>query len=287
MNKYIKLFLKSCEEKGLDEKTLKAYQIDLEGYSAFSDDKMGKGVLISYIEYLNEKYKAATVRRKVMSLKAYFGFLTETGVISDNPFHQIKAQFDEQPIKTKVLKPDCIAEILDFAYKAIEYAETEYQSAAAHRDVAVLELLAGTGICVSELCSLKAQNVNLTAGIIRIGKGKRTRVLKIENKKIISALKAYKKRFNEDIETSKFFFINRLGIRLSEQSVRFMLKRYGNEAGCGNVTPLNIRRSFAVNMLNENADIRDVQRILGHSTVLLTENFTESNKNRRGINTIP
>jgi len=287
MTKYIDLFLKRCNEKSLDEKTLKAYRLDLEKYRMFSDDKMGKDVLISYINHLHEKYKVATVRRKVMSLKAFFKFLTETGIINDNPFYNIKTKFDFQPIKTKILNSVCITEILECAYKTLDCAETWFKSVSAHRDVAVLELLAGTGICVSELCDLKTRNVDLTAGIIKIEKGNRTRVLKIENSKIIDALKAYKKHFNEDIGSSVFFFINRLGIRLSEQSVRFMLKKYGNEAGYENITPLNFRRSFAVNMLNKNTDIRNIQRILGHSTVLITENFTEFDREREELIAVP
>jgi integrase/recombinase XerD len=144
------------------------------------------------------------------------------------------------------------------------------------RDIAILELLFATGARVSEVCSLKVESININDGYIKIyGKGSRERVIQIEKKDVIKALLDYEKAFLGSITATGFFFINRLNNRMSEQSVRLMVRKYAKMANCKkDVTPHMFRHSFATLLLEEDVDIRYIQKLLGHSSITTTQIYT-------------
>lgn len=175
---------------------------------------------------------------------------------------------------------------LSTLYAQKKLVQTEYQHNCLIRDVAVCELLFATGMRISELCSLTLENIDLESGTIRIyGKGSRERVLQIGHKDVINSLSEYKYVFGAEIETSGYFFVNRLHKQLSDQSVRFMINKYVDLAAIKiHITPHMFRHSFATLLLEQDVDIRYIQRMLGHSSITTTEIYTHiSNTKQKDI----
>jgi len=274
---HITQFIAHCKyQKGLNDKTIKAYSIDLCQYFAFSGGKIEKDMLTSFIEHLHKSYKPKTIKRKIATLKAFANYLYFEEIIAHNPFSKIKAVLKQPLILPKTIPLDDIGKMLKCAHAQFSHANSKYQQKTAMRDIAILELLFATGARVSEVCSLKAESVSLNGGHVKIyGKGSRERVIQIENKEVIRALLDYEKAFLDSISSTGHFFTNRLNNRLSEQSVRLMVKKYAKIANCNrNVTPHMLRHSFATLLLEEEVDIRYIQKLLGHSSITTTQIYT-------------
>lgn len=139
---------------------------------------------------------------------------------------------------------------------------------------------------ISELCSLKPSDIDLKNKTVLIyGKGAKERMLQIENPEVISALILYQQTFKEDIDSCGYFFVNKLRLKLSDQSVRFMINHYAKLAGIEqHITPHMFRHSFATLLLEQDVDIRYIQRMLGHSSISTTEIYTHvSNTKQKDI----
>ena len=149
-----------------------------------------------------------------------------------------------------------------------------YGTFVALRDRAILETLFATGIRVSELCSLKVKDISIDDGVIKImGKGAKERIVQIRNSEVISSLQRYQ---TSNKFESEYFFVNRQAARISEQSVRFMIRRLCNTADVPqHITPHMFRHSFATLLLEEDVDIRYIQRMLGHSSIQTTQIYTQ------------
>jgi len=276
-NCYISKFIRHCKyQKGLDNKTVKAYSIDLRQYSVFSGGKIEKDMLTCFIEYLHKSYKPKTVKRKIATLKAFVNYLCFEEIIEHNPFLKIKTTIKQPLILPKTIPLNVINKILECAYAQCDYADSEYRQKTVIRDIAILELLFATGARVSEVCLLKVENISIKDGYIKIyGKGSRERIIQIENKDVIRALLNYEKAFLNSITSMGYFFINKRNNRISEQSVRLMIKKYAKMADYKkNVTPHMFRHSFATLLLEEDVDIRYIQKLLGHSSITTTQIYT-------------
>ena len=144
------------------------------------------------------------------------------------------------------------------------------------RDVAILELLFATGMRISELCSLHTDDIDLIEGSVKIyGKGAKERLIQISNQNVLIALRNYAGCWNDGIKSSNHFFLNRLGNSLSDQSVRYMIQKYSGQAGISlHITPHMFRHSFATFLLEEDVDLRYIQRLLGHSSITTTQIYT-------------
>jgi integrase/recombinase XerD len=277
----IQQYLDFCaNHKKLGSPTLKAYSIDLKQFLKFQLDHEGKldrETISKYISELHLTYKPKSAKRKIACLKAFCGYLAFEEIIEENPFAKIKTRFQEPHMLPRTISFVDVQSILRAAYSS--YANenmTNHQKATVARDVAVLELLFATGVRVSELCSLKADSISLSENTVRIyGKGSKERIIQIENVDVLFALTQYKRIFEAAIQCGEHFFINRLGSRLSEQSVRFMLKKYTSQSGIvTKVTPHMLRHTFATLLLEEDVDIRYIQQILGHSSIQTTQIYT-------------
>lgn len=287
----IRNYLNHCQfEKGLDFKTIKAYQIDLLQFSAFIQ-KEGysycKENLQAYIVYLHGHYKIKSVKRKIASLKAFFNYLEYEEIIDDNPFSKIRVKLHEPFLLPRTIPLTSIDTLLRCAYNQLDSKEkTAYEYRASLRDIAILELLFATGMRVSELCALHAEDVNLIEGIIKIyGKGSKERIIQIGNHEVLLAVESYYHAFSKEIIGTGWFFINRLGKQLSDQSVRFMINKYSQAAGITqHITPHMFRHSFATLLLEEDVDIRYIQQLLGHSSIVTTQIYTHvTSKKQRDI----
>lgn len=274
-------YLEYClSQKRLDSKTLKAYQIDLKQLSAQVSDMdindITPCILESYISGLHQKYKPKTVKRKIASVKAFFHYLEYKDIISSNPFNKIQVKFREPVILPKTIPLNIVEILLATIYKQYSNAESEYQKRNALRDAAVIELLFSTGMRISELCSLKMNDINLYEKTVLIyGKGSKERKLQIGNDDVIYILEEYKKEFLSEIKNANHFFVNHTGNPLSDQSVRRAINKYTSLAAIElHITPHMFRHTFATSLLEADVDIRYIQEMLGHSSINITEIYT-------------
>lgn len=280
INIYITEYMEYCQyRKHLDSKTIKAYKIDLKQYTEFSScqsDFLSRKALDLFITELHKQYKPKTVKRKIASLKAFFHYMEYRDLITENPFQKLDIRFREAKLLPKTIPFHTIQTFLSTLYRQKALATSHYKRACCIRDVAVIELLFATGMRISELCSLKISDIDLESNNVLIyGKGAKERILQIENPQVISALTLYRNTFEKDITSCGFFFVNQQKHRLSDQSVRFMITRIANLAGIAqHITPHMFRHSFATLLLEQDVDIRYIQKMLGHSSINTTEIYT-------------
>jgi integrase/recombinase XerD len=283
----IEQFLFHCRyEKNLSPKTLKAYSIDLRQVSDFLTaqlpathlEAIDKIALRLYIKGLFTGLAEKSVKRKVASLKALFHFLEREDLIAVNPFRKMDVRIKETKRLPRGLSLPDLKRLFHHLYQA---KKTIRRTAAPQyrvliRDIAVLETLFATGARVAEVCHLRLADVDLTQGRIRIlGKGARERLLQLPDQDSMTALLDYQALWLEPAPPNPFFFHNRLGRRLSEQSVRTMLRRHATDAGLTlHLTPHMLRHSVATLLLEQGVDIRYIQHFLGHSSITTTQIYT-------------
>lgn len=273
---HIDEFLNYCRyHKKLSDKTIRAYKIDLSQYGVFSNE-LSKQALWDYIEYLNKKYKPKTAKRKLATLKAFIHFLLLQDLIDFNPFDKLETTIKEPLLLPKTIPLGVIAKLISFSYQQIVFAKSDYQIRSAVRNTAILELLFATGARVAEICTLRSDNVDLLGNSVKFyGKGTKERIIPIENFAVLSILRKYHSLFEKEILDSGYFFVNKLGRRMTEQSVRNMINFYCKQCGVDmHITPHMFRHSFATLLLEEDVDIRYIQRMLGHSSITTTQIYT-------------
>ncbi len=290
-NTIISKYLDFCKNnKNLNSKTLKSYYIDLKqfyDYIVNNGNEISRDVVNNYIAYLQQNYKIKTVKRKIASVKAFCNYLEYEAIITETPFSKIRLKLHEPALLPRTIPFDYIEKIFACAYK--KYASEphgSYSQKGVLRDIAVLELLFSTGMRVSELCTLTKESVNLGDGTIMIyGKGAKERIIQIGNYQVLSILREYQRAFCDTIEENNYFFVNRLGHPLSDQSVRIIINNYTKTAGLSlHITPHMFRHSFATLLLEEDVDIRYIQRFLGHSSIVTTQIYTHvASKKQRDI----
>lgn len=270
----VRPYLEYCRfRKELDEKTIKAYRIDLRQYFEFVDcDMPEKRQIEAYITDLHKRWRQKTVKRKIASVKAFYRYLEDEELLSDNPFRKIRVKFKETQMLPRIIPRAEIERLLNSMYARLA-GDGAGGGKYLVRDIAVVEVLFATGARVSEVCSIRADALELDAGLVRImGKGGKERYIQIGEPAVRELLKRYYTENEAAIKTSGYFFVNRLGGRYTEQSVRTMLKRYTRLAGIErNITPHMFRHSFATYLIEEGADISCVQQILGHSSIKTTQ----------------
>ena len=277
---YISEYLNYCEyRKQLNFKTIKAYKIDLNQYNSFCldiSDPFSKKAVDSYITELFKHYKPKSVKRKIASLKAFFHYLEYTEFLAQNPFDNLDVYFREAKLLPKTISFHSIQKFLSVLYAQKMQTVSAYQFKCCLRDIAVIELLFATGMRISELCSLKPSDIDLENNTVLIyGKGSKERILQFGNCEVISALATYQSTFKADISACGYFFVNKRKQKLSDQSVRFMINRYAALAGIEqHITPHMFRHSFATLLLEQDVDIRYIQKMLGHSSISTTEIYT-------------
>ena len=274
---YISQYLEYLEiERGLAENTILAYRSDLYSLCEFINeqnitklDEISRFHLSLYIKNLyDEKYTPRSITREIASIKGFFKWLNINEYIYHNPALAI-----EQPKLPKrlpkVLSMKEITSLLDSTMNVMEKA--------------VFELLYAAGLRVSELTDIQINNIDINAKYIRcIGKGSKERIVPI-GKKACSALKKYflereylLKKYN--LKT-KFCFIKENGKKLTRQDVFVFIKSMGKNID-KDISPHTIRHSFATHLLENGADLRVVQELLGHSDVATTQLYTHISKKR-------
>lgn len=291
-NTLVYTYLQHCQiDKGLSQKTIKAYRIDLLQFSRYIDCDLhvcDKAAIQNYLLLLRNQYKVKSVKRKISSLKAFYAYLVDEEIILSNPFEKLRIKLHEPFLLPKAISLSTIDTILQNAYtrKKSFYDKSSYPYKSCLRDIAVLELLFATGMRVSELCALGPDDIDFKNEVVKIyGKGSKERIIHIGNPDVLLALSTYYTAFSRNIKEIGWFFVNRQGNPLSDQSVRNMINMYVKLAGLEqHITPHMFRHSFATLLLEEDVDIRYIQQLLGHSSITTTQIYTHiTSKKQREI----
>ncbi|MGP7816145.1 site-specific tyrosine recombinase XerD [Niallia sp. 01092] len=270
-------------EKGLAKNTLVSYERDLKAYYKYikniehcSLQQINRAHIIRFLAFLKDQGKSSkTIARHIASIRAFHQFLLRDRVLEEDPTVHIETPQAERTLP-KVLSMQDVEKLLDSPQITDHYGK---------RDKAMLELLYATGIRVSELISLNEEDIHLTMGFVRcIGKGNKERIIPIGGA-ATSALQLYleegRSLFINKKEKDNALFLNHHGKRLTRQGFWKILKRLGKEAEINKeITPHTLRHSFATHLLENGADLRAVQEMLGHADISTTQIYTHVTKTR-------
>lgn len=274
MELIIQDFIEYLKNRQVSKNTLLSYERDINQlveYFKNLDKKMFEATeedLQKYIVYLTTMGKSsATISRNVASIKAFYRYLLKNKLVEENIASSISAPKVEKK-ELSILSVSEVERLLE---------QPSSKDLKGQRDKAMLELLYATGIRVTELVSLVITDVNVNAGHIKVKKKNKERVIPVSN----TALK-YLKEYIENVrplliktEEEPSLFINTNGQKMTRQGFWKILKQYKDEAKIEKeLTPHTIRHSFAVHMLQNGAELKSVQELLGHTDVASTMMYT-------------
>lgn len=269
-------FINYCEyEKGLSANTLKSYNYEINLYQTYLEDKLSiidieevsKEDIESYLKYCYSKNEdSKTISHKITTIYNFHNYLLREKVIKDN-----QAEFIDRPKLAKHLPYTLTVKEID---KLLDIALVTVFD---YRDKAMLELMYGTGLRVSELVSLTVYDVDFYNAFLRIkGKGSKERIVPINNASL-KYLKLYLDRrcLLLKKKTSDELFLNARGEGISRQGFFKNLKKILAKKGMPtNISPHSLRHSFATHLIENGADLRSVQTMLGHSDITTTKIYT-------------
>lgn len=269
-------------ERGLAENTLASYRLDLNGYLAFcrkngltSLAQADRNVVMAYLfQQQLEGRSPATIARRLAAAKSFYKYLINEGILQKDP----TADLEFPRLAQKLPRVLTVAEVDTLLSQPLLSAP------AGIRDKAMLELLYATGIRVSELVSLNLEHINLASGFIRcFGKGSKERIVPLGDV-AIRFLKEYLSRGRSKIVKAgdpPALFVNQHGKRLTRQGFWKIIKKYASTAKINkDITPHTLRHSFATHLLENGADLRSVQEMLGHADISTTQIYTHLTKQR-------
>ncbi len=269
-------YIDSISKTDIPNNTLSAYKRDLSKFVDFSfsygiDDisVVSSQAIVSFKEYLADSgLSVSSSSRTLSALRSFFASLVENGVIETNPakaVHNDKVKTHD----TNILSPKEIDLLLN---------QPDNREPKGMRDRAMLELLYATGIKVSELIDLNVDDVNFQISFINVGSGGKQRYIPLY-KLALKSLQSYVANDRKLLVSSpdqKALFVNCNGERMTRQGVWKILKFYASRAGIkSDITPHTIRHSFAAHLLQNGADIHDIQEILGHSDIASTQRYAQ------------
>tara|TARA_B100000900_G_scaffold69425_2_gene54697 strand:- start:1417 stop:2316 length:900 start_codon:yes stop_codon:yes gene_type:complete len=280
-NEYLDSFLDNIwAEQGLAKNTLLSYEHDINSFLLFLNkekiklfDTTQSDVNLFISQRFSNGISSRSNMRLISSLKKFFLYLYSHNFLKTNPTENI-----ETPRKIKSLPHTIGIEQVDKLLNAPNI-DTRFGS----RDKAMLEILYACGLRVSELVSLKFSQVNMESNFLRVlGKGNKERIIPI-NDYALSFLKKYIDNFRKDFITSKktdALFLSNRGAEMTRHSFWHILKKYASQVGIEeHLSPHTLRHAFATHMINNGADLRVVQLLLGHSDLSTTQLYTHIAKN--------
>lgn len=269
-------------ERGLSDNTIKAYRRDLKNFITYLKtqgiidiNQTSRTIIISYLLFMQKDGKASsTISRASASIKSFYHFLFRERHIDEDP----TINLDSPKIEHRLPRVLTIEEV------DLLLNQPDISTSLGYRDKTMLELLYATGMRVSELVSLEKSDVNLDLGYLRcFGKGSKERILPIGSM-ALKYLKDYVKNVRIELLKDKnvdFLFLNHHGQGLSRQGFWKIVKKYAKKANLSKkITPHTLRHSFATHLLENGADLRAVQEMLGHTDIATTQIYTHITKNR-------
>ncbi len=270
-------------ERSLSKNTLDAYRRDLAQYTKHLNEKEAIGSLqevrrahiVNYLYELKDQGKASTtIARNIASIRSFHQFLLREKAVDQDPSVHIETPKTERKLP-KILSTSEVEQLLE---------SPDYSTPFGKRDRAMLEVLYATGLRVTELVDLKTEDIHLTMGFIRtIGKGNKERIVPLGTM-AREALTTYLDEGRGQLMKSNktdFLFLNHRGERLSRQGFWKILKKLAVKANIVKpLTPHTLRHSFATHLLENGADLRAVQELLGHADISTTQIYTHVTKAR-------
>jgi site-specific recombinase XerD len=272
---------------GSSPHTRKAYDSDLRQFVAWAERGGAAGpqavdhlVLRRYLAYLTTREMARpTIARKAAALRAFFGWLRRRGVVTVDPTRNLRAPKGDRRLP-RVPKAAEVATLLE---APADGAEAGLAAAVALRDTAILEVLYGAGLRVSELCGLGPSDVDVRGGMVTV-LGKRSKIRRVPLGEVaIAAIRAYldggRTILSGPPSPPDALFLNRRGRRLTPRDARRILERHLLSDGRA-ISPHSLRHAYATHLLEGGADLRAVQELLGHADVATTQLYTHLTKDR-------
>jgi integrase/recombinase XerD len=291
------------DERNLSDRTIRAYQSDLAQFHVHMSDTETAAITPEHLEtYLvklgDGPYRDTSIRRKVAALKVFFRFLEERGIVNESPARRLKIKRPVESRVPTVLSSREIRALLTAPKQQI----TEMSAARDHsaggrnryfcavRDNVILELLFSTGIRIGELVALNLTDVELEKREIQItGRGTRGRIVPL-SADVITGLVTYLELRGDRIGDNGALFVGRSGTRLTIYSIENIFKKHVRLADIKrHITPHSLRHTMAAMLVSSGTDIRAVQEILGHASILSTQVYTKLpiHRGRRSSPAVP
>lgn len=267
--------------KNTSANTIMSYKRDLLKWNDYmgtqgvtSIEQVTEELLLSFIDYLqNKKFKAATISRNVASLKAFYHYLYKEQLVDKDISEVLHAPKVEKKL------PEIMS--MDDAVKLIEQPKGNKPKDL--RDRAMLELLYATGIRVSELIGLKTSDINMQMGYVICRDGSKERMVPFGNT-AKKTLFQYLEKGRDALLVhygAEELFVNCSGQPMSRQGFWKIIKYYARQAGIeSEITPHTLRHSFAAHLVENGADLRSVQEMMGHSDIATTQKYARINTNQ-------
>ncbi len=273
------LFLE--KDKRLSLNTLQSYKRDIEQYISYLKEinllnitNTNKTTVITYLLHLQKKGRAvSTISRNLASIRSLYQYMYKNTLIDADP----TVDLDSPKVEKK------LPQILSTSEVELLLDQPKCVDLKGYRDKAMLELLYATGIRVSELINLNLSEINLELGFIKCNKGLRERVIPIGSIAVNALVEYLNKSRNLLIQKpdEKALFVNINGGRLTRQGFWKIIKQYKNQAKINkDITPHTLRHSFAAHLLENGADLRSIQEMLGHSDISSTQVYAQIAKNK-------
>lgn len=268
-------------DKRLSLNTLQSYGRDIEQYFIYLKEinlqnisNSNKTTVIAYLLYLQKKGRAtSTISRNLASIRSFYQYISKNKIIDHDPTAELESPKVEKKLP-QILSTEEVGLLLE---------QPQCVDLKGYRDKAMLELLYATGIRVSELIQLNVQDLNLEIAFIKCNKGTRERMIPIGSM-AIAALKEYLNKSRSLLiqkSDEKALFVNINGGRLTRQGFWKIIKQYKNQAQINkDITPHTLRHSFAAHLLENGADLRSIQEMLGHSDISSTQIYVQMAKNK-------
>ena len=262
-------------EKGYSQNTVAAYRNDLTQMAAFIAAEQAKDSIRSYDELLKsyllnlreKRYSAATTARKVASARSFFKFMVDSGRMRGNPTENLPAPH---------VSRHSLRFLSSSEYERLLAEAARLSTPEARRDVMMLELLYATGLRISELVSLNVADIDVEQKRVHINSGRQAPF----DRGLSMILGNFLRNDRLDLlydETEQALFLNRRGKRLTRQGFWQIVKDYASRAGLGGrVTPRTLRHTFARHKLQDGADLRQLQQLLGHAYISSTRVYRQS-----------
>lgn len=264
--------------RNISSKTVSAYRSDLMQLVKFlkqHDLKLTDGItaFITYLQ-LEQQLMPKTIKRKITTCKMFYQYLLDEHILDQDPNTGFRRnpKFIVPDTLPRVLQIKEVNKILSAVYEDYNLAQTPYRIKASIRNIAILEILAATGMRIGELSSLNIADLNLSDRSLLIhGKNRKERLLFLSSSDTYQALKKYLQSRGAFTPHSNALFLNKYGTRISIFGIENIFFKYRNIANVSQTaTPHFLRHTFATELINNGADIREVQELLGHASITTT-----------------
>lgn len=271
-------FLGHCaDHRKLSHHTLKAYKLDLSHFRAFAPDLLGDTPISSIDRNLVQRWLASmnrakprTVRRRLAAIKSMFSSLERYGNLKNNPLAGFRSEVKVGSTIPRIVARGTVKLLL--RSPRMEVAQEPAKRERSIREIALIEMLFSTGMRVSEVVATNIEDVDMERLVISVhGKGNREREIPIVCDAFQNALSQHlAERCLSGVIPDAPLFVNRRGSRMADQSIRALLRRHSTRIGTRRITPHMLRHTVATLLLEDGVDLRNIQRLLGHSSITTT-----------------